>query len=535
MTWETVFTPLAGIGLFLFAMSLIEDALHAVSGRRLREFLIRNTQHPARGILSGTAATAILQSSSVVGLLMLAFVGAGVIEMRNALAVIFGSNLGTTATGWFVATLGFKLDLGTLAIPLIAVGGLAHVFTVRGRRLAAAKLILGLGLLLMGLEFMKGAVDDVTTLVDPEQLAGLSRFEYLLFGVLFSAVVQSSSATMMVTLTALNGGLIDLPSAAAIAVGADLGTTSTVLVGAIGGSPAKKRVAMGHFFFNVATAVFGFVALDILLVGVGWIEDPLLVLVAFHSVFNLVGVLAFGPFLGRFGVFLERLFQHGEPRLGHYLDDADPSAPEVALIAIHKELAHLTNRCVASIRKTFGLPVTATDGADYATTKRLEGEIIDYALGIDVEALERSQRAALDQWLSSARNAVQSAKLVRDVRNDVETFEHIAHPVLERFRAEAAALIDGIEAAPAEPEEFVAWHEKFRIQARERHDALHDGIFTLLRDNAIRPADVASALNINRALANSVAALLDSITEGRGASTDEKQKRRKKKRRRKKR
>ena len=534
MTWETIFTPLAGIGLFLFAMSLIEDALHAVSGRRLREFLVRNTQHPARGILSGTAATALLQSSSVVGLLMLAFVGAGVIEMRNALAVIFGSNLGTTATGWFVATLGFKLDLGMLAIPLIAVGGLAHVFTVRGHRLAAAKLILGLGLLLLGLELMKGAVDEVTALVDPEQLAGLSRIEYLLFGVLFSAIVQSSSATMMVTLTALNGGLIDLPSAAAIAVGADLGTTSTVLVGAIGGSPAKKRVAMGHFFFNVATAVFGFIALDVLLIGVGWIDDPLLVLVAFHSVFNLVGVLAFGPFLSRFGAFLERLFQHSEPRLGRYLDDADPSAPEVALIAVRKELEHLTNRCIASIRKTFSLPTEAADDADYATTKRLEGEILDYALGIDVEALDRSQRDALDQWLSSARNAVQSAKLLRDVRNDVDQFETVAHPVLEHFRAQAAVLIDALETVPPAPDDFVAWHQEIRIEASERHDALHVEIFDQLRANAIRPADVASALNINRALANSVGALLDALVEGR-ASTEEKRKRRKKKCRHKKR
>lgn len=528
MTWETFFTPLAGIGLFLFAMSLIEDALHAFSGRRLREFLVRNTEHPVRGILSGTAATAMLQSSSVVGLLMLAFVGAGVIEMRNALAVIFGSNLGTTATGWFVATLGFKLDLGTLAIPLIAVGGLANVFKVRGRHLAAAKLVLGLGLLLMGLELMKGAVGEATALIDPEQLAELSRFEYLLFGVVFSAIVQSSSATMMVTLAALNGGLIDLPSAAAIAVGADLGTTSTVLVGAIGGSPAKKRVAMGHFFFNVGTAVFGFVALDLLLAGVSWIEDPLLVLVAFHSVFNLVGVLAFGPFLGRFGAFLERLFRHSEARLGRFLNDADPNAPEVALIAVRKELDHLTNRCVASIKKTFGLPVD--DDADYATSKRLEGEILDYALSIDVDALDRPQRGALDQWLSSARNAVQSAKLLRDIRNDVDHFETLTHPVLDRFREQALMLIDRLEAVPDTTDDFVSWHQALRDDANHRHDKLHDEIVAYLRSNAIRPGEVASALNINRALANSIDALLDALWEAR-TSTGDASKREKRRRR----
>ena len=252
---------LAGVSLFLFAMSLLETALHALGGRRLSSFLRERTDTALKSVGGGLIATALLQSSSVVSLMVLAFVGAGLLGLPSALGIVFGSNLGTTLTGWLVATLGFKFDIENLALPLIAVGGIAYL-AARGRWAEFGRVALGLGLLLLGLQFMKGSAASLTDTIDVAALGNFAAWQFLLFGIVVAAVIQSSSATMMITLTALNAGIISLPSAAAIAVGADLGTTTTVLIGAIGGAPVKRMVATAHFVFNVVTDIIAFMSCD---------------------------------------------------------------------------------------------------------------------------------------------------------------------------------------------------------------------------------------------------------------------------------
>ena len=145
----------AGLMLFLLAMSLVEGAVQELAGRRFKALIARNTSTPLRGIFSGTVATAVLQSSSMVSLMMLAFVGARVIRLKDALLVVFGANLGTTATGWIVATIGFKFDLEDLALPLIALGGLCATVVKKHRMTDVGRLILGVGVLLLALQFMK--------------------------------------------------------------------------------------------------------------------------------------------------------------------------------------------------------------------------------------------------------------------------------------------------------------------------------------------------------------------------------------------
>ena len=226
--------PLAGLALFLLAMRLIERSIRHLAGDRFKRLLANHTRNPVEAVASGTVATAILQSSSFVGLLMLAFVSARLLPLQNALAVVLGANLGTTATGWIVATLGFELELDRLALPMVGVGGVMYVLGGRRRIARIGELTLGLGLLLLGLEYMKAAVSDLSESVDVAALADRSALEFLLLGTLFSAIVQSSSATMLIALTALNAGLLPLPAAAAVAIGADLGTTSTVLFGSPG-------------------------------------------------------------------------------------------------------------------------------------------------------------------------------------------------------------------------------------------------------------------------------------------------------------
>ena len=263
---------LAGVALFLFAMSQLETGLQALGGRSLAIYIRRQAGKRINAVIGGIVSTAFLQSSSVVGLMVLAFTGAGLLNLTAALGIVFGSNLGTTLTGWIVATLGFKFEIFSLSLPLIAVGGLGVVFA-RDRLTEYGRILLGLGLLLMGLQFMKTSVSAVEQLIDINDLADLAAWQYLLFGTVVAAVIQSSSATMVITLSALHAGIISLPNAAAIAIGADLGTTTTVIIGALNGSATKRQVAAGHVLFNVITDVLAFMLRTPLLGIVAFVRD----------------------------------------------------------------------------------------------------------------------------------------------------------------------------------------------------------------------------------------------------------------------
>ena len=240
-----IFLFFSGIAILLLAMKQMESALTKLGSNQLQQGLQHFTRTPAHGIFFGLGATALLQSSSIVGLMTMAFVGAGVIPFRNAVGVILGSNLGTTFTGWLVAFLGFTLNLTELSIPVLGVGALGIVFLKPASQpKRAARFVFAFGLLLMSLALMKDSIGFVVELIDVERLQNLPTLVYFGFGAILTAVIQSSSATMIITLSAMHADLIDLHSAAALIIGADLGTVSTIIIGAIGATAVKKQVAL---------------------------------------------------------------------------------------------------------------------------------------------------------------------------------------------------------------------------------------------------------------------------------------------------
>ena len=227
-TWEF----LAGLGIFLLAMVLLEDSLEKLAGRPFKKFLRRHTDRPVKAILSGTFVTAILQSSSVVSLMVLAFVGAGIIELKNAIGIIIGSNLGTTFTGWVVAIFGFNFDIEEFTLPFIAFGGLSMVFFAKREKLFLfGQLIIGFGFLFLGLDYMKSSIALLAENFDISPFAAYSPYLLFLVGFVLTAIIQSSSAAMVIALSALYAQIITLEAAAAMVIGNDLGTTTTVILG----------------------------------------------------------------------------------------------------------------------------------------------------------------------------------------------------------------------------------------------------------------------------------------------------------------
>jgi phosphate:Na+ symporter len=529
---------IGGIGLFLFAMSQMELALKSFAGRSLKNFLRKHTNRPLKSVAVGTFMTALLQSSSLVGLLVLAFVGASIISLENALGVIFGANLGTTLTGWLVTMLGFKLDLEGAALPLIGLGSLALV-GFKGRISEVGRLLAALGFLLMGLAFMKDSVSAFNEAMDVTRLARLAAWQYLLFGVVFAAIVQSSSATLMVTLTALHAGVIELPSAAAVAIGADLGTTSTIIIGALQGAAVKKRVALAHIIFNFATVVLAFSLLMPLLglISAVGINDPLLSLIVFHSLFNFLGIVIFLPFIKPFARLLGKRFSQSVHHESVYVSETDPRVTDAALAAITEETAHILVRIIGQNMQVFSpalprppgrLPIeSAVEFSNtrlpfdelYRKNKRLEGEILSFALRVQSEPLERQQSERLNRLLSAVRHAVSSAKSLRDIRHNLQELydssDQNSSTQLEHFKSVMTEFYSEVYRLRGE-EEVLAVIEDFaqllnRIQAW--HEQLHRAIYADIHAGKLEDSEISSLLNVNRELQNSNIALVVALQE----------------------
>lgn len=533
---------LAGLGLFLFGMHELEVALRQLTGRPFKRFLRQHTAHPVKGVLSGAFATAILQSSSIVSLIVLAFIGTGIISLASAIGIVFGSNLGTTATGWIVATVGFKLDIEVFALPLVAIGGFGVVWLKAGsRRAGVSHLVVGFGLMLMGLEFMKSGSISATGLFDPAALNIYPAIVFLAVGFLLTAIIQSSSATIMITLSALNAGVIPLTSAAAVAVGADLGTTITALLGAFAGSVAKKRVAAAIILFNVVTDAIAFAFLEPILqfiTHVIGLTDPLYALVAFHSLFNLIGVVLFLPWIPFLSRQLDKRFGERNVSLLRHIRVSDAAVPEAAVENMSRETYRLIDQAAALNQISFGIPpkhsfydsdedrrgvtvfeTRADYDLSYAEIKTLEGEILSFAMKMQSERLAAEESARLGQIIPAIRNAVHSAKYTKDIHHDLHTFRDAVDDRFNAFYGRFRSCVDrfyfsldGLRNAttPSHSFELLADLKNFN---ESLHASMHSEIYKEINRDELVEEQISTLLNVNREIYLSNQCLLEAIAD----------------------
>ena len=252
-----VFTLLGALGMFLYGMNLMSSGLQKAAGDKLRGFLSAMTSNPLKGVLTGLGITTIIQSSSATTVMVVSFVNAGLLTLTQAIGVIMGANIGTTVTAWMVSWLGFKADISILAIPLMLFGFLFSN-SKKDKRKNIGELIVGFCLLFLGLSFMKNSVPDLRQ--TPEVLEFVTTWAshgfgsvllFLLFGTILTLVLQSSSATMAITLIMLSMGWIPFHMACAMVLGENIGTTITANIAASIGNTQAKRAAMSHTIFNV--------------------------------------------------------------------------------------------------------------------------------------------------------------------------------------------------------------------------------------------------------------------------------------------
>lgn len=354
---------IGGLGLFLLGMARLTDGLRVAAGPSLRNLLNRWTSSAPRGLLAGVLVTAIVQSSTAVTVATIGFVNAGMLSLTQAVWLIFGTNVGSTMTGWLVALIGVKLDMAALALPMIGLGmALALLGRKRSRLVGLGGAVSGFGLFFLGIGILSngfaGMADQLPAITGKGPLVVLLA---LALGILLTLVTQSSSAVVVITITATASGGLALLPAAAIIIGSNIGTTSTAGLVAIGATAAARRVALAHVAFNLVAGVVAagllkpLVWLAVLLAGVidpgSSPAPPALVLALFHTQFNLLGLLLMWPLSAALIRWLEQRFVSREtPERPLHLDPTLLAVPSLALRGLVLEISALSVRAFALAR-----------------------------------------------------------------------------------------------------------------------------------------------------------------------------------------
>lgn len=399
-----------GLGLFLLGMTLMTDGLKLAAGPALHRILQGATRTRIHALGSGILVTTLVQSSSAVTVATIGFVNAGMLSLGPAIWVLFGANLGTTMTGWIVALVGLKLKVEALAMPLIGVGVLLRLTGGERRHGAIGTTLAGFGLLFLGIALLQQTFAGLAGKISlPQGESATAVLAQLGIGVVMTILMQSSSAAMAITLAAAQGGLIGMQGAAAVVIGANIGTTVTALIASVGATPNARRAAVAHVVFNLVTGTVALLllpwiitALGLARMALGLPEDPAAKLALFHTAFNLLGVLLMWPLAASLTAWLKKRFRareedEAQPR---FLDDNVLAVPTLALDALERELARAGQVAIRMARAVLAGEGIATLSRDQVVLSGLDSAIERF--------VERLRRASM-----TGDSSVRLAELLR--------------------------------------------------------------------------------------------------------------------------
>jgi len=357
----------AGVAIFLFGMLALEEGFKAFTGGILEKILKRTTDRLWKSVTFGVITTSIMQSSSLVSVIAISFLGAGLIGLAQGIGIIFGANLGTTTGAWLIAGFGLKVKISAYAMPML-VFGVILIFQKAHHLKGIGYVLAGLGFLFLGIHHMKVGFETFKSAIDLAEYAvagypGL--FLFTLLGVFATVVMQSSHATLVLIITALAAQQITYDNALALAIGANIGTTITAILGALSSNELGKRLAGAHLIFNVTTGLIAIAfiyqimaAVEVISAYVGIAEtDYTLKLAVFHTLFNLIGIAVMMPFTNHLVKFLERVIKSEPDRYAHpkYLNESALEFGDTALEALRKETARVYDKAIDVIAKGLSL------------------------------------------------------------------------------------------------------------------------------------------------------------------------------------
>ncbi|WP_417450971.1 Na/Pi cotransporter family protein [Kordiimonas sp.] len=442
MTFESVGQLVGGLGLLLLALGLMTDGLRLAAGDRLITVLKKSTTPAWRGVLSGVSVTAIVQSSSAVTVATIGFVNAGLMSLAQAISVIFGTNVGTTITGWIVASVGFELDISAFALVMVGAGVAVKLVSGERPRSGYGVALAGFGLFFLGIGFLKGGFEGLSAAINFQVVNQYGAMGILLgmgLGFIVTVLAQSSSAAVVLILTATSGGAVMLPTAAAMIIGANIGTTSTAVLATVGATSNARRVGLAHIIFNVITGVVAFL---LLLLALPFADQAAsyattsVFLAVFHTAFNVLGVLLVWPWRDRLAVYLETCFRTREEdeQKPRYLDYTLRNTPQLAVQALIREVSRIDEK-VARLA-IFALSESAPDlrdiGSRRLTIRALVREVYAFVGMVQRTSVTPQTADDLGEVMRIAQYYREATDLVGQVRGVRASIVKLEDPGMRR-------------------------------------------------------------------------------------------------------
>ena len=525
----------AGVSIFLFGMLFLENGFKAFTGGFLEKLLQNTTDKTWKSLCFGIVSTTIMQSSSLVSVITISFISAGLVTLVAGIGIIFGANIGTTTGAWLVAAFGLKVKISAYAMPML-VFGIVLSFQKSKYLKGVGAVLAGLGFLFLGIHYMKEGFEAFKDSFDLAALAvdgyaGLFLFAGI--GAAATVVMQSSHATLVLILTALAAGQITYENALALAIGANVGTTITAIIGSMSANIQGKRLAGAHLIFNVITGVIAIAfihqfvwAVDEVSANVGIAaDDYTMKLAVFHTLFNVTGVIVMVPLINRLASYLEKYFPEKDRTVAEpiYLSEAAFEFPETVLKSVKQEVWHLFDQAFEVI--AHGLNLHRTQILTAPDLKKMideDREIFDFDIdeayesrvktlyGAIIEFISRSQREIPSEFAEemfrlrkAATEIVEIVKHVKHLRKNVTEYmlsdnEHVRNEY-NQMRYQIAMILREIYLA-RDQEDLdhklaVKEIKKMRKAIRVSHDEMSDRISSVLADERITPEMATSLLN----------------------------------------
>lgn len=542
----------AGVAILLFGMIMLEEGFNVFVKGPLQKVLKRSTDKVYKSLGTGFITTAFLQSSSLISVITISFISAGIIGLKAGIGIIFGANLGTTATAWLVTFFGLNVKVSALALPMLAFG-IIFVFQKSKQLKGIGKVLAGLGFFFLGIFFMKEGFDDYKESIDLAAYAipGIRGLVvYTGIGVAITLILQSSSAAMALILTALAAGQIMYSNSLALAIGANIGTTITAVLGAMGSNIAGKRLAGAHLVFNIVTGVVALVFIFPLEQFVNFIASELNVandnyvvkLSIFHTLFNLIGVILMVPLIDRLINLLNKVFVEKEDEFGIdlpvFLNESILAYPQTALKALLDESKRLYENATFDIL-CHGLNLHRKDikGEEklkrilkrsnkemeinidelyYQKVKTIYSKILKYATLAQGEfSLNESGVEAFTRIKLANRNIVEIIKNIRSIQSNVNLYISAENKYIQleydRLRLKVSKVLREIYLTQIDeyPEEHLEKLEKLKAKGLNSDVLLNGSLDKLIREKKISSAMATSLANDSATVADITKRLIE--------------------------
>jgi len=526
----------AGVAIFLFGMISLEEGFKAFSGGTLERILEKSTDKTWKSLTFGMISTTLMQSSSLVSVLTISFLGAGLIGLAQGIGIIFGANIGTTTGAWLIAGLGLKVHISSYAMPML-VFGVILIFQKAKSLKGIGYILAGLGFLFLGIHYMKEGFEAFKSAVDLSAysvggLKGLLIFTGI--GIFATVVMQSSHATLVLIITALAAGQISYENALALAIGANVGTTITAIIGSMSSNIEGKRLAGAHLIFNVITGLIAIIFMQQIMVAVDWTslsfgianDDYTLKLAVFHTIFNVIGVLVMVPFIGRLVVFLEKLLKdknkvNTSVETALYLNKSSLELPSTAIASIIHETRHMyenafeiishglnLNRSYIVSDKSFeevvkhpySSEVIDIDHFYKMKIKGVYGEIVDFAT-IAQQNMSEDYNKQVYKIKLAVRDISEAVKDTKHLQKNMQKYlksenENIRqeYQAIQKSLAELLRFVDQISKSNEE-DEIMILISKAKLHIKQ-NDVIKNGkLDNLIRNNLITHEMSTSLMN----------------------------------------